>query len=116
MATVQKLVATVRSTRADYNIPNKTKTDLYLQCFDSNLKATLNRLDSGLPCPYFLLPPSPPCPPAPALPHCRFSPTIATLAYSAKVQVTDSPPKGCAIVTVSEKVAFPDREQLNFSL
>ena len=43
VATVQKLVATVRSTRADYNIPNKTKTDLYLQCFDSSLKATLDR-------------------------------------------------------------------------
>ena len=40
---VQRLVATVRSTRADYNIPNKTKTDLYLQCFDPKLVSTLEK-------------------------------------------------------------------------
>jgi hypothetical protein len=34
----------------------------------------------------------------------RFEPTIATLAYSRQVTVTDSPPAGCAIVTVSDKV------------
>ena len=28
---VQKIVSTVRSTRSDYNLPNKTKTDLYLR-------------------------------------------------------------------------------------
>ena len=42
----------------------------------------------------------------------RFGPTIATLAYSQRVEVTDSPPAGCAIVTVSEKVRHP----LNYSL
>merc|ERR1712080_388360 len=65
------------STRADYNIPNKSKTDLYLQCFDDKLASTVS----------------------------RYATTIATLAYSNKVQVTDSPPKGCAIVTVSDKVS-----------
>jgi len=74
---VQKLVGVVRSTRADYTIPNKTKTDLYLQCFDSKLAATLT----------------------------KYSSTISTLAYSQKVEVTDTPPKGCAIVTVSDKVS-----------
>ena len=28
---VQKIVSTVRSTRSDYNLPNKTKTDLHLR-------------------------------------------------------------------------------------
>ena len=28
---VQKIVSVVRSTRADYNIPNKTKTELHLE-------------------------------------------------------------------------------------
>ena len=41
VAIVQRLVATVRSTRADYNIPNKTKTDLFLQSFEPSLVATL---------------------------------------------------------------------------
>ena len=30
---VQKIVATVRSTRSDYNLPNKTKTELHLRSF-----------------------------------------------------------------------------------
>lgn len=30
---VQKVAGVVRSTRADYNLPNKTKTELYLQVF-----------------------------------------------------------------------------------
>ena len=30
---VQKIVATVRSTRSDYNLPNKTKTELHLRTF-----------------------------------------------------------------------------------
>ncbi len=30
---VQKVASVVRSTRADYNLPNKTKTELYLQVF-----------------------------------------------------------------------------------
>ena len=43
MATVQKLVSVVRSTRADYTIPNKTKTELFLQSFDPALSATLQQ-------------------------------------------------------------------------
>merc|ERR1712051_470142 len=77
VAVVQRLVATVRSTRADYNIPNKTKTELFLQSFEPGLVATLT----------------------------KFTGTIGTLAYCQNVKVTESPPPGCAILTVSDKVS-----------
>merc|ERR1719435_856142 len=64
VATVQKLVSVVRSTRADYTIPNKTKTELFLQSFDPALSATLQQ-------------------------YCG---TIGTLAYSKDVRVTSAPP------------------------
>jgi len=77
VAIVQRLVATVRSTRADYNIPNKTKTELFLQSFEPSLVATLT----------------------------KFNGTIGTLAYCQNVKVTENPPSGCAILTVSDKVS-----------
>merc|ERR1712203_159566 len=77
VAVVQRLVATVRSTRADYNIPNKTKTELFLQSFEPSLVATLTKLNG----------------------------TIGTLAYCQNVKVTENPPSGCAILTVSDKVS-----------
>jgi len=77
VATVQKLVSVVRSTRADYTIPNKTKTELFLQSFDPALSATLQQ-------------------------YCG---TIGTLAYSKDVRVTSAPPPGCAILTVSDKLS-----------
>ena len=55
---VQKVNATVRSTRADYNLPNKTKTDLYLRVFDDAALSTSLR---------------------------RYADVIATLSYSNKV-------------------------------
>merc|ERR1711972_1144669 len=64
VAIVQRLVATVRSTRADYNIPNKTKTDLFLQSFEPSLVATL----------------------------AKYNGTIGTLAYCQNVKVTENPP------------------------
>ena len=74
---VQKVVGVIRSTRADYNIPNKTRTQVHLQVF---------------------------CPDTAAL-ISRFTDTLATLAYSQQVQVTlETPPPGCAIVTVNDKV------------
>merc|ERR1711988_1345708 len=75
VAIVQRLVATVRSTRADYNIPNKTKTDLFLQSFEPSLVATL----------------------------AKYNDTIGTLAYCQNVKVTETPPAGCAILTCSDK-------------
>jgi len=73
---VQKIVAIVRSTRADYNIPNKTKTKLSLKVYDAETIEIVN----------------------------QFTSTIATLAYSKDVDVVDSPPNGCAIVTVNDKI------------
>ena len=35
---IQKIVGVVRSTRADYTIPNKTKTELYLEINCSNTR------------------------------------------------------------------------------
>ena len=77
---MQKVVATVRSTRSDYNLPNKVKTKLCLRVFDEEVAESLKRL----------------------------SPVIATLAYAegSDVQVIDASqaaPAGCAIVTVSDK-------------
>jgi valyl-tRNA synthetase len=73
---VRKIVSVVRSTRSDYNLPNKVKTDLYLQMFDGKMSAELG----------------------------EYGDVIGTLAYASKVELTPSPPKsGCAIVTVSDK-------------
>merc|ERR1712106_841806 len=74
---VQKIVGTVRSTRADYNIPNKSKTDLYLETKDKDLQTNLD----------------------------QFKASIGTLAYSNNVNVGQTPPSGCAIVTINDKVS-----------
>merc|ERR1712106_900015 len=73
---VQKIVGVVRSTRADYNIPSKTKTQLFLKVF---------------------------CPTTTKIVK-QYTSTVATLAYSKDVEVVDSPPSGCAIVTVNDKI------------
>ncbi|TGZ52897.1 Uncharacterized protein DBV15_11843 [Temnothorax longispinosus] len=70
----QKIIKNVRSARATYNLPNKTKTEAYIVCSDSALKEKIIR--------YKLL--------------------IETLAYS--ILSTRKPPVGCAIVTVTDKV------------
>jgi len=75
---VQKVVGVIRSTRADYNIPNKTRTQVHLQVFCPDTAALLS----------------------------RFTDTVATLAYSQHVQVSmETPPPGCAIVTVNDKIS-----------
>ena len=73
---VQKIVSVVRSSRADYNIPNKSKTEIWLELADS---ATRDTVSGYLGC-------------------------VSTLAYCSKVNIADSPPQGCAIVTVNDKV------------
>jgi len=73
---IQKIVGVVRSTRADYNIPNKTKTQLFLRVFCPSTSDMVKQYTS----------------------------TVATLAYSKQVEVVDSPPSGCAIVTVNDKI------------
>ena len=73
---VQKIVSVVRSTRADYNIPNKTKTELHLEITCNTTRDTLR----------------------------RYTGCVATLAYCSAVTIADTPPSGCAIVTVNDKV------------
>ncbi len=76
---VQKISAVVRSTRADYNLPNKTKTDLYIRIF--NDKALCQDV-------------------------AKYTDVLMTSAYANKVAVVDNDqdiPEGCAIVTVSDK-------------
>lgn len=70
----QKIIRNVRSARATYNLPNKTKTDAYVACSDPVLKEKIVR--------YKLL--------------------VETLAYS--TLSTEKPPVGCAIVTVTDKI------------
>jgi len=74
---IQKVASVVRSTRADYNLPNKTRTELYLQVFCNESAKILEKYTSA----------------------------IETLATCSKVVVTNSPPAGCAILTVSDKVS-----------
>jgi len=75
---VQKVAGVVRSTRADYNLPNKTKTELYLQVFCQKSAQVLS----------------------------KYATAIETLATCSKVVVTDKPPaSGCAILTISDKVS-----------
>ncbi len=83
---MQKVAALVRSTRADYNLANKTRTDLYLRIFCAETAAVLGRHTAA----------------------------IATLAACHRViiLVTEEPPQGCAIITVSDKV---NTEFMSFS-
>uniref|UniRef100_A0A1Q3F4M7 Valine--tRNA ligase n=1 Tax=Culex tarsalis TaxID=7177 RepID=A0A1Q3F4M7_CULTA len=70
---VQRAAKVIRSARSDYNLPNKTKTEAYIVCTDDAVRATLE----------------------------RFSGDLATMCYSQIVFVSDQPPAGCAILTVS---------------
>ncbi|KAG5317021.1 SYVC ligase, partial [Acromyrmex heyeri] len=70
----QKIIKNIRSARATYNLPNKTKTEAYVTCSNPALKEKIIR--------YKLL--------------------IETLAYS--VLSMQKPPVGCAIITVTNKI------------
>ncbi len=72
---VQKIVSGVRSARSDYNLANKTKTELFLRVFgDDKLSSRLE----------------------------EYSGVIGTLAYCSSVKMSP-PPSGCAVVTVSDR-------------
>lgn len=71
----QKIIKNIRSARATYNLPNKTKTEAFVTCDDVTLKEKILN-------PYKLL--------------------IETLAYS--TLSTKDPPIGCAIITVTDKI------------
>lgn len=70
----QKIVRTIRSSRATYLLPNKTKTEAFIVCSDESLKEKISQ--------YLMM--------------------IGTLAYS-HLQIGEIP-SGCAILTVSDKV------------
>ncbi|KAJ9589235.1 hypothetical protein L9F63_027981 [Diploptera punctata] len=73
---VQKIIHLVRSARSDYNLPNKTKTEELVCGFsDDETSASLKKYQSAL----------------------------STLSYCSKMEVSTSPPKGCVILTVSDK-------------
>jgi len=75
----QKICSGVRSTRSDYNLPNKTKIDLYIHIFnDSKLAQEIQDLND----------------------------VLMSSAYASKVTIVetdDKIPEGCAIVTISDK-------------
>ncbi|XP_049829740.1 valine--tRNA ligase [Schistocerca gregaria] len=70
---IQKIIHIVRSTRSDYTLPNKVKTEVYIVCSSSDVANLI----------------------------VKYSSAISTLAYCNKVEVCDNPPLGCAILTVS---------------
>ncbi|XP_055691669.1 valine--tRNA ligase [Lutzomyia longipalpis] len=63
----------IRSARSDYNLPNKTKTEIFLVCSDD---ATLGILR-------------------------KFADDLCTLAYCARIAFGEAPPPGCAILTIT---------------
>ncbi|CAH1371750.1 unnamed protein product [Tenebrio molitor] len=72
---IQKVAKAIRSARSDYNLPNKTKTEAYLQCSDSCTAEIVT----------------------------RYVPALQTLSYCSKIGVNETAPEGCAIITVSDK-------------
>ncbi|XP_067001147.2 valine--tRNA ligase isoform X1 [Anabrus simplex] len=72
---VQKMVHLVRSARSDYTLPKGTKTEAFVVCSDELVSSLVEKYTS----------------------------VTATLAYCSKVEVTSSPPPGCAILTISDK-------------
>lgn len=71
---MQKIIKNIRSTRATYNLPNKTKTEAYIICNNSVSKEII----------------------------VQYKSFIETLAYS--TLSTENPPEGCAIITISDKI------------
>lgn len=75
---VQRIIHAVRSRRSEYNLPNKTKTDLYIRCSEDGLADMLRTFDVAL----------------------------KTLSYSNEIILLTGetpPPDGCAIFPVSDK-------------
>ncbi|XP_044001066.1 valine--tRNA ligase isoform X2 [Aphidius gifuensis] len=70
----QKVIKCIRSNRSTYNLPNKIKTDVYIECSSDELKARLQKYNS----------------------------LIGTLAYSNVLE--GKPPLGCTIITVTDKL------------
>lgn len=69
---VYKVVKQIRSARSDYNLPPKTKTELYFVATEDNVKRYLE----------------------------AFSLQLLTLSFCSKMEFTSQPPPGCAILTI----------------
>ncbi|XP_065085504.1 valine--tRNA ligase [Ochlerotatus camptorhynchus] len=70
---VQRVAKVIRSARSDYNLPNKMKTEAFVLCSDDSTKDTLE----------------------------SFIGDLTTMSYSQINLISEAPPAGCAILTVS---------------
>lgn len=70
---VQKVAKAIRSARSDYNIPAKTKTEAFVISSDKKMSSILS----------------------------EFQVDLQTLAYCSVVEVVESAPSGCAILTIN---------------
>lgn len=70
---MQKTIKIIRSARSDYNLQNKQKADAFIVSSDDFSKKVLG----------------------------KFASDLATLAYCSKVEITDAPPTGCAILPIT---------------
>lgn len=70
---VQRVAKVIRSARSDYNLPNKMKTEAFVMCSNDATKATLE----------------------------SFLGDLTTMSYSQINLISEAPPVGCAILTVS---------------
>lgn len=70
---IQKAARIIRSARSDYNLPNKTKTDAFVVCSDNTPIAILRKYSSDL----------------------------LTMSYCSRLEFDETPPVGCAILTVT---------------
>ncbi|RZF33102.1 hypothetical protein LSTR_LSTR009831 [Laodelphax striatellus] len=75
MEFAHSIVRSLRSTRSDYNLVAKVKVDVFVCCSDKSTEQTVD----------------------------KFSLLIKTLAGCNKLELTQEPPVGCAILTISDK-------------
>lgn len=71
---MQEAARIIRSCKAEYNIPNKTKTEAYIVSEDESSKAILQ----------------------------KYAQDVATLSHCSKVHLEQNPPAGCAILTLND--------------
>lgn len=75
---VQKAAHIIRSARSDYNIPNKTKTEIYVVCSSMDTESRVILEDYREP--------------------------LATMSYCSRIIFDETPPAtGCAILTVGSE-------------
>lgn len=70
---IQKVAKLIRSARSDYNLPNKTKTEIFIVCSDNNVLALLR----------------------------KFGDDLSITAFCQPIDFDAEPPSGCAILTVT---------------